>query len=445
MRILDRKIPLILLLGDVACFFVALWLMLSIRYQLLPRIEIFVEHLIPFGFLFVLWVGVFFISGLYEKRSVVFKKKLPGIILQTQIVNSIIAAIFFYFVPIFGISPKTNLFLYLFISLVLVYIWRAHGYYFFGGRKQENAVLIGSGEEMHELKKEVSGNSYYNLTFISSVDLDVVSLDFFRKEVLPLVENGTISSLVVDIHNKKVEPLLPELYNLIFSNIRFLEMHKVYEDVFSKVPLSLVRYNWFLENIPTTPKVMYDILKRAMDLIIASFLFLPSLLVYPFVACAIKYEDRGSIFFTQERVGKNNVRIRVHKFRSMSVLLSDGSVQKITRVGAILRKTRIDELPQLINVFRGDLSLIGPRPEMPKYVQVYEEEIPFYNIRHTIKPGLSGWAQLYQKDPPKFETGFSQTKNKLAFDLFYIKNRSLLLDVTIALKTLKELFLRRGV
>ena len=445
MRILDRKIPLILLVGDIACFFVALWLTLSIRYQLLPRIEVFLEHLVPFSFLFILWVGVYFISGLYEKRSVVFKKKLPGIILQTQTVNSIIAAIFFYFVPTFGISPKTNLFLYLFISLVLVYVWRAHGYYFFGGRKQENAVLIGSGEEMHELKNEVAGNSYYNFVFVSSVDLDVVSVDFFRKEILPLIKNGSVSSLVVDIHNKKVEPLLPELYSLIFSNIRFLEMHKVYEDVFSKVPLSLVRYNWFLENIPTAPKVMYDILKRAMDLVIASVLFVPSLLVYPFVACAIKIEDRGPVFFTQERIGKNNVRIRVHKFRSMSVSSPGGGAQEITRMGAVLRKTRVDELPQLINVFRGDLSLIGPRPEMPKYVQVYEEEIPFYNIRHTIKPGLSGWAQLYQKDPPKFETGFSQTKNKLAFDLFYIKNRSFLLDITIALKTLKELFLRRGV
>jgi len=116
-----------------------------------------------------------------------------------------------------------------------------------------------------------------------------------------------------------------------------------------------------------------------------------------------------------------------------------------TRTGRFIRKTRIDELPQLWNVFRGDLSMIGPRPEIPALVKLYEKEIPYYNIRHLIKPGLSGWAQLYHTEPPKFAAQVSETKKKLSYDLFYIKNRSLILDIKVALRTMKILLSREGI
>ena len=117
----------------------------------------------------------------------------------------------------------------------------------------------------------------------------------------------------------------------------------------------------------------------------------------------------------------------------------------VTRVGKFLRFTRIDELPQLWNVLRGDISLIGPRPEKPSYAAIYEKEVPYYNVRHLIQPGLSGWAQIYHKTPPKFAASSEDTAMKLSYDLYYIKNRSFLLDLTIALKTVKELVSRKGV
>ena len=126
--------------------------------------------------------------------------------------------------------------------------------------------------------------------------------------------------------------------------------------------------------------------------------------------------------------------------------MSETEKEKITPVGLFLRKTRIDELPQLINVLRGDISLIGPRPELPDLARVYERDIPFYNTRHLITPGLSGWAQLYQKEPPKFKmVGYDATKTKLSYDLYYIKNRSAFLDIKITLKTIKTLLSRSGV
>jgi len=124
--------------------------------------------------------------------------------------------------------------------------------------------------------------------------------------------------------------------------------------------------------------------------------------------------------------------------------MTESEPKKVTRIGEFLRKTRIDELPQLWNVLRGDLSLVGPRPELPNLASLYEKEIPYYNVRHLIKPGLSGWAQIHQENPPKFDVGYDETKLKLSYDLYYIKNRSFILDVKIALRTLQTLFSRSG-
>jgi len=122
----------------------------------------------------------------------------------------------------------------------------------------------------------------------------------------------------------------------------------------------------------------------------------------------------------------------------------EGNYDRITRVGSFLRRTRLDELPQLWSILVGDLSLIGPRPELPELAALYEKEIPYYNVRHLITPGLSGWAQIHQEKPPKFGVAYDNTKLKLAYDLYYIKNRSFMLDVKIAIKTLRILVSRSG-
>jgi len=271
-----------------------------------------------------------------------------------------------------------------------------------------------------------------------------------QEDIVQVIYKNDVKLVAIEFSNDKVRPLLPHLYNLMYSKVRFIDSHKIYEDVFNRIPLSLVTYSWFLENISVSPKFTYDFLKRVFDVVLSFILGLISLVVYPFVMVAIKLDDAGKYFIFQERVGHNNKLVRIIKFRTMSVDDSGEGVgterkMKVTRVGRILRATRIDELPQLWNVFFGDISLIGPRPELPNLVKLYEKEISFYNVRHLIKPGLSGWAQLYQKDPPKFGTDYDQTKAKLSYDLFYIKNRSFWLDIKIALKTVKTLLSRSGV
>ncbi len=447
MSISRKKETAVLFFGDILLLYTALWVALALRYWELPREATLGIHFWPFTLIIAVWLLVFFISGLYEKHTLLLKSRLPATILNTQLINSFLAVLFFYFIPYFGIAPKTNLFTYLVISFGFILVWRIYGDKLFSSSKKERGILIGSGEEMKELLEEVNGNPRYNLEFVSSIDLDDIDGLDFQDEILQRIYSEEIQIIAIDLKNEKVEPILPHLYNLIFSKVKFIDMYKIYEDIFDSVPLSLVRYNWFLENISTETRTTYDGLKRMMDISLAFIIGVVSLLLYPFVALAIVLDDGGHIFFTQERVGKNNKVIQVKKFRSMSERRGDSeqSGVKITRVGKWLRASRIDELPQLWNVFKGEMSLIGPRPELPSLVKHYEDEISYYNVRHLIKPGLSGWAQLYHKDPPKVLADNAKTRRKLSYDLYYIKNRSFMLDFKIALKTLKALVSRSGV
>lgn len=447
MTSLNRREPLILFAGDLLAFSLALFLALFLRYGDIPSAGLLREHVVPFAALFLLWTLVFFIAGLYEKHTLVFKGKLPTLIFNTQIANSLLAVLFFYmFVPFFGITPKTVLLIHLIVSFVLLVVWRVILVPRFGFRHREHAILIGAGSEMKELKEEVNGNERYNLVFISSVDLDHISGIAFQEEIVEKVYSEEVTSIVIDLRHEEAVKILPSLYNLIFSNVRFLDMHKVYEEVFDRIPLSLVGYSWFLENISFSSHLIYDTLKRMMDIFVGGVLGIISLLIYPFVFIAIKIEDRGPVFIVQNRVGQGNRMIKLWKFRSMQG--SDGGVwleqgdMRVTRVGKFLRRSRIDELPQLWNVVRGDISLIGPRPDIVDLGKKLAQELPYYTVRNLIKPGLSGWAQLKQDLPPQ---SINETRLRLAYDLYYLKNRSFILDLIIALKTIKVLILRKGI
>jgi exopolysaccharide biosynthesis polyprenyl glycosylphosphotransferase len=439
---MNRQESISLFIGDLIIFTFSLWAVLFIRYAQLPDKEIFLQHFYPFSFLFLIWSLVFFISGLYEKRVLVIRRKLFSGILKVQIINSIITAAFFYFsVPFFGITPKTNLFIYLLVSLILILIWRVYIASFLGVKKRANAILIGNREEIREIQEAIQNNNWYNLNLISFIDLDKIESLDFQTDILDVIYGKNVSVVIVDLDSEKVRPILSHLYNLMFSGIKFMNAHGVYEDIFGRIPLSLIQYDWFLENISKSTHILYDVLKRLMDIFVSFVLLIVSLFFYPFVYFAIKLEDGGSLFVIQERIGRGGKKIKIQKFRSMT----EGNDwvnhnKKITKVGKFLRKTSIDELPQLWGVLKGDQSLIGPRPELPELVKVYSEEIPYYNIRHLEKPGLSGWAQIYQKVAPHHSTDIEKTKIKLSYDLYYIKHHSFGLDLKIALKTIKILF-----
>ncbi|MFA5838757.1 MAG: exopolysaccharide biosynthesis polyprenyl glycosylphosphotransferase [Candidatus Paceibacterota bacterium] len=452
MYISNRKEPAVLLLGDLVIFFASLWIALFLRYFEIPSGITLSGHISPFSILFLVWIFIFFIFGLYEKHTLILKNKLPSIILNAQITNSALAVLFFYLIPYFGIAPKTNLFIYLIVSFILISLWRNYGVFLIKETKREDGIIIGSGADVDELEKEINNNERYHIKIIGLIDPDKISSEEVQIKVLDFIKNSDISLVIVDMQNKKLESMLSGFYSLIFSSkTRFVDLYKVYEEIFDRVPVSLIKHSWFLENLSTHPKAVYDILKRVMDIVVSLILGIISLVFYPFVILAIKLDDGGPILIKQDRIGKNNKKIKIIKFRTMhdddkgKNCLDSSKNNNVTKVGGVLRKLRIDEFPQFWSILTGDLSLIGPRPEMPDLARLYEKEIPYYKARHLIKPGLSGWAQLYQDAPPKFQAQSDQTRIKLSYDLYYIKNRSLFLDFKVALKTIKVLISRTGI
>jgi len=447
MTIVNKREPLLLLLGDIVFFYVALWVTLFVRYIEVPSKDALLAHAVPFSILFFVWVVFFYIAGLYEKHTMFLRNKLPTTILNTQIINSLVAVLFFYAVPLFGIAPKTNLFIYLIVSFGLILLWRLVLFpKIFFQKKKYAAMLIGSGEELKALKHEVNENSRYGFSFVRTVDVHDLDTIDFKTDILDVVYQEGVALFVVDMKDPAVLPIVPQLYNLIFNGVQFIDKHKVYESIFDRIPLSIIGYSWFIENISSKSHIVYDTFKRIMDVFVASVLGMVSLCLYPFIAFAIWLEDRGPAIIVQERIGQGSCRFFLVKFRSMTRNEDRGgwvgeTDNQITRVGAFLRKTRLDELPQLWNVLKGDMSLIGPRPDIIGNFELLSREVPYYTIRNVVKPGLSGWAQTHQDVVPH---SIEETKERLAYDLYYIKNRSFILDIKIGLQTIGTLLSRVG-
>jgi lipopolysaccharide/colanic/teichoic acid biosynthesis glycosyltransferase len=292
---------------------------------------------------------------------------------------------------------------------------------------------------------EVNSNKNYALSFVALLSPDSLSESGFESTLRTLLDTKGFSVIVLDPKDKTIEPFLPKLYALLLEEVRFIDLYQVYEDVFDKVPVSLISHSWFIENITVSKKVIYDFLKRTIDIAVGFVGICVTLPLYPFIMLAMRIEGAGPFFITQIRVGKRNRPIRLYKFRSMTHS-EDGvwigeTANKITKVGAFLRKSSFDEFPQFLNILRGDISLVGPRPDMTGLEERLSKEIPYYSFRYVVKPGLSGWAQTKQDIIPN---SVAENKDRLAYDLYYVKNRTLFLDIKIILKTLKTWVVRGG-
>ncbi|MAJ97315.1 MAG: hypothetical protein CMI56_01720 [Parcubacteria group bacterium] len=450
MSILSRKAYIVLLLGDISILYVSVWFALSVRSFSLPSLENAIVHLVSFSLLFGVWFIVYFISGLYGRYTVLFRKQLPHIIFTAQAVNIGIAALFFFLIPIFLITPKTVLVLYLFISTVLLYFWRVHMYPHLLVRREIGAVLIGTGLELTELAEEVNKDPLYPLEFRAIIHPELSSSEEVKQTIQLLIESGEVTTIVADMSNHSLDDLLSFIYDITFvkHQAEFIDVRRLYQEIFERVPLSLIDYRWLLQYMSLDQKLVYSASKRSADIVASVIFGILSLALYPFIILAIKLEGTGSIFYVAQRVGLGGELFSFPKFRSMTGVDTDEEVLEtkhtVTRVGALLRRTRLDELPQLWSVFKGDMSFIGPRPEFPALVDVYKKEIPYYNLRNLVKPGLSGWAQITHDNHAHHKADVDSTVEKLSYDLFYIKERSLWLDFYIAALTLKTILTKRG-
>lgn len=443
----------LLFIGDVIALVLSLWLMLFLRYAEIPAGTRLTEHFATFAPLFLVWLLVFYMAGLYGKHILLLKSSVLRAILQTQFLNIVLAAIYFFVVPNIGIAPKTNLILYLVISLGLIFSWRFLLFPLLSRpSNRECAVIIGKGAEVEELVKEVNSNERYHLAFVLTVD----PWDFARhtEVFMGKIREAGATSIVVDSTNADLQKALPAVYELSFTSQErhFLDFYKVYEEVFDRVPLSLLHNDWFVKNVSSTNTLFYAVSKRAIDIVGGLAMGVITVVLTPLIACVMWCEGPGPIFIAQDRIGQFGKRVKCYKFRSMRFnkqasrewTTEEKKENPITKVGGFLRRTSLDEFPQFINILTGDISLIGPRNDVEGLGKRLGEAIAYYHMRYAITPGITGWAQINQQ----YEQGnispqsIEETKTRLAYDFYYIKNRSLPLDIEIALKTVKRMLFR---
>ena len=246
-----------------------------------------------------------------------------------------------------------------------------------------------------------------------------------------------ISGSILEEHH-----LANKLMELRLKGISVLTVHDFFERVWHKVPLFDLKDRWFvaergfgLIHHPINRK-----LKRISDIILATLLCGPTLVLFPLIAILIKLTGRGPVLFSQERIGESGKTFTIYKFRSMEHRVESGSIRKVTWIGKFLRRIRLDEIPQFWNVFRGEMSFIGPRPETPTLSGQFEKQNPYYKFRYLVKPGITGWAQVLYPHGLTLEDAMQ----KLQYELYYIKNYNFFLDLSIMVKTVRVVLMGRG-
>ncbi|OQZ01342.1 MAG: hypothetical protein B6D35_03415 [Candidatus Brocadia sp. UTAMX2] len=272
---------------------------------------------------------------------------------------------------------------------------------------------------------------------------------FGNRYVLPeIIHQNEISLIVNAITHEKHADLIKTLINCSWNGIEIVDMPTLYEQLTGKIPFKHINDMWMLHVVLSKPKLYGRLVKPVIEMFFALMLFALLIPAMVIIAIVIKIDSRGRIFYTQERIGKDGKEFTIIKFRTMveNAELNTGAVYtsdndpRITKVGRFFRKWRLDEIPQLLNVIRGDMSLIGPRPERRVFIKNFEEIIPFYTQRLAVRPGITGWAQVKYS----YASSTEQTEEKLKYDLYYIKNMSFILDFVVLLKTIKVVLVGRG-
>ncbi len=462
---------ILLLAGDAAILALAIFLAPFVRHLGVPEPGILALYRFAAPFLIGLSLAGFTMFGLYDIRAAKNDPAFYERVIRAFLFNFALTVFLFYLVPEFRLRPLATLIIIFTIQAPLLIGWRTVANAAFSRLFKDRVLFYGLSGEARDLGKFLQENpqlGFIAVGFLAAGGPDASSADptlpIFSPEsnLASLVRAHGISVIVVAHHIKRTPVLVRSLFQAIPLGTLIIDFPRFYEAVEGKVPVSLINETWFLENLISARRPKYDAAKRILDLALALLAGAAALLLFPFIAAAIllstpkdilAYRERrarkgdGIIFFRQERVGKNGRVFQFVKFRSQ-VLGAErygsekgsGPDPRAYPVGTFLRKTYLDELPQLWNIIKGEMSFAGPRPERPEFVAELEEKIPFYRMRELALPGMSGWAQINMQN----DASVSDAPEKLQYDLYYIKNRTLALDLVIMLKTALKLLQRSG-
>jgi sugar transferase (PEP-CTERM system associated) len=323
-------------------------------------------------------------------------------------------------------------------------------------RLQEHVLIVGTSASARIVAREVLDQRDYAYTIVGFTDEDpsrigtsIVNPKVIgtHADIMRLVRDHRVNRIIVALADRRGRLPIEELLEAKLQGVRIEEPETTYERLTGKIMLDELKPSWLIFSDGFRARRVTRAIKRAIDLALALVGLALAAPLMVLTALAVRVDSVGPILYAQERVGEHGRRFTLYKFRSMRTDAERGTPlwardqdDRVTRVGRFIRLTRLDEMPQLWNVLRGDMSFVGPRPERPFFVEQLTEAIPFYHQRHAVKPGATGWAQVKYR----YGASFEDAREKLRYDLYYIKHMSIIFDLTIVFDTIKVILSRRG-
>lgn len=386
-------------------------------------------------------------------RHPFFMKLMPSFLMGFAIL-----ALLFYMVPELSFGRGTMAIVF---ALAGLGIFLARMVFFKSSEArflQSRIMFLGSGPLAKECSDLAARHANYHRYDIAgfipspSEELCVPSANVLKvrdgDSLLSLVRQHNASEIVVSVQNRRGGFPIKELLECKLQGIKVTDAATFFERETCQIRVDSLQPSWLVFGGGFDQSFVRTFMKRSFDLVCSLLILVLTFPLMLLAAIAVWLEDRGPVFYSQVRVGMDGKTFRVHKFRSMRADAEKGGKPqwaaqndpRITRVGNFMRKTRIDELPQILNVFKGEMSFVGPRPERPYFVEQLIEVVPYYNVRHSVKPGITGWAQVRYG----YGSSAEDALQKLQYDLYYVKNNSLFLDVLILINTLKVVLFRSG-
>ncbi|MGA2096865.1 MAG: TIGR03013 family XrtA/PEP-CTERM system glycosyltransferase [Candidatus Acidiferrum sp.] len=419
-----------------------------------------------YGAVKILLVSVAFLLcmyyfDLYDSTIVSNRREAPVRLIQVLGVAYIALGLLYYLYPPMKLGRGIFHLGFLFVGLLLLLWRRLFSIINSTQGLAERVMILGEGALADSLLHEIERRPELGIRVAGHAPLPAVD-KYLGNHEAPVVLAQTssceglvmgrsvrgIDRIVVAMEERRGKLPVDLLLSLKNRGVQVQDGNDVYESITGKVPIESIRLSWLLFSPGSHASKLFLIYKRFASVMISIVGLLLSLPLIPFVILAIKLSSRGRVLYWQNRVGRHDRVFRCYKFRTMrsdaesnsGPIWAEDNDPRVTPVGRFLRKMRIDEIPQLLNVFKGDMSLVGPRPERPEFVAALNGQIPHYHLRHCVRPGITGWAQILYK----YGSSIEDAKEKLRYDLFYIKNSSVGLDLLIVLKTIKIVLLSRG-
>jgi sugar transferase (PEP-CTERM system associated) len=398
-----------------------------------------------------------FYEDLYDLRIIADRRELIARTFHSLAVASIILATVYFLMPDLGVGQGVVAAVALLVMATIPGSRVAFESAVRRAAPRERLIIVGTSPAAVSLATELTDRRYVlGLEIVGFVtgesarpQGEAIRILGEVRDIPSIVRTHRIDRVVVSLADARGTLPMDRLLEMKLNGVTFDHLASIYERYTGKIAVENLRPSWliFSEGFRTSRRVLA--FKRVVDFWAALGGLLVSLPIMTIVAIAVKLTSAGPIFYHQKRVGERGEVFTLHKFRSMRVDAesSSGAVwsrdgdERVTPIGRFLRQMRLDELPQLWNVMRGDMSLIGPRPERPEFVLQLTQAIPYYGQRHVVKPGLTGWAQVRYA----YGSSVEDSMEKLQYDLFYIKNMSLIMDAVIMLSTVKTVLSRRGV